>query len=67
MWQAYKEIAKHWKMLYNISRFNSKKGVTLWKLLQGARYLGNAKKHFRYLKKCDKELLLKSEAATVSL
>ena len=65
IWQAYKEIGKHWKILYQISAFNRRKGVPVWGLLKGAHYLHNAKKHFRYLKKCDKGLLLKSEAAAV--
>ena len=66
IWQAYKEIGKHWKVLYQISAFNRRKGVATWALLKGARYLHNAKKHFRYLKTSDKALVLTSEAAAVT-
>lgn len=67
LWQAYKEIAKHWKVLYRISLINRKNGVAYWKLLTGARYLRNARKHFGFLKKCDKELVLKSDTATITV
>ncbi|HSN08021.1 MAG TPA: hypothetical protein VLS85_03230 [Hanamia sp.] len=59
--EAYKEIAKHWKVLYQISRYNHKAGLPYWNIMKGARYLGTAKKHFRFLKKCNSRLVLKSK------
>ena len=67
IWQAYKEIAKHWKVLCQISLINHKNGVARWKFLTGARYLRNAQKYFGFLKKCDKQLVLKSNPATVTI
>jgi hypothetical protein len=58
MWQAYKEIAYHWKMLFEISSYNHRAGLSYWSLLTGARYLRKAKKHFRFLRRYDKQLIL---------
>lgn len=60
--QAYKEIIKHWKALYEISSYNHKAGIRYWSLLKGARYLYNAKKHFRFLREYDASVVLKSTA-----
>jgi len=58
--EGYKEILKHWHALYEISSYNHKAGLPYWGFLKGYRYLRNAKKHFRFLKKCDRSLVLKS-------
>lgn len=58
--EAYKEIMKHWKALYEISSYNHQSGIKYWSLAKGARYLFNAKKHFRFLRKCDAGIVLKS-------
>jgi len=63
IWQAYKEIAKHWKVLYQISLYNHRQGLPYWSLLKGAFYLREAKKRFRFLRKCDAALILKNQAA----
>ena len=51
---AYKEILKHWKVLYRISRYNYKKGVKYWPLMQGLDFLKATKKHYRRMKEADK-------------
>lgn len=56
---AYKEILRHWKALYHISKANRAKGVEYWGLNKGYRFLQNSKRHFNVLKKLDKELILK--------
>lgn len=61
MQQAYKEIAEHWKMLYQISAYNHASGLSYWSFLKGARYLRKAKKHFRFLRKYNKQLIAKGE------
>ena len=61
IWQAYKEIAKHWKVLYKISLYNHQQGLPYWNLFKGAFYLRNAKRRFRFLRKCDASLILKSQ------
>ena len=56
--EAYKEIRKHWKALYDISRYNHKNGFPHWNLLKGYRFLQRSRKHFKKLKALDKKLLL---------
>jgi hypothetical protein len=61
LFQAYKEIMKHWKTLYEISSYNHRSGIQYWSLFKGARYLFNAKKHFRFLKKCESSIVLENQ------
>jgi hypothetical protein len=65
MRQAYKEIAKHWEILYRISRYNNRQGLPYWNVFKGTCFLASAKLHFRYLRKCDKKLVLKSSSTGV--
>lgn len=51
---AYKEILKHWKALYKISRFNYKQGVKYWPMMKGLKFLTETKKHYRIMKEADK-------------
>jgi len=53
--QAYKIFLHHWKMMYKISRYNHKHGISYWKFRRGWRFLKEAKKHFRKLKQLDAE------------
>ena len=50
---AYKEILKHWKVLYKISRYNYKQGVKYWPLMKGLQFLRAAKKHYHIIKNAD--------------
>lgn len=50
---AMKEIAKHWKDLYEIGKINHKKGVPYWTFMQGWRFMQKAKKNFKRLKEAD--------------
>jgi hypothetical protein len=56
--QAYKEILLHWKLMYEASKINHKSGNSYWSFMKGHRFLKNSKKHFKVLKKLDKELIL---------
>lgn len=58
LWQAYKEILFHWKMMYAIARKNRANGLPYWGFQKGRRFLKNSKKHFDVLKKLDEELIL---------
>jgi hypothetical protein len=51
--QAYREILKHWKWLYKISKYNHEHGTPYWSLKRGRKFLRQAQKHFRMLKKFD--------------
>lgn len=54
--QAYKEIVMHWKILYNISCDNHKKGISYWSFSKGYGFLKTAKKNFRILEQLDKKI-----------
>jgi hypothetical protein len=56
--KAYKEILKHWKYLFEISRLNCKNGSPYWGWKKGYRFLQNSKKYFRKLKRLDEDLIL---------
>lgn len=54
--QAYKEILRHWKAMYEISRDNRKRGIEYWNFLKGYRFLQNSKRYFDKVKQIDKTL-----------
>ena len=56
--QAYKEILRHWKVMYEISACNQKKGIAYWDLWKGYRFLRRSKKYFHVLKQLDRQLFL---------
>ncbi|MCH5689324.1 hypothetical protein LWM68_36840 [Niabella sp. W65] len=51
--KAYKTILQHWKVLYEISRYNARQGHAYWSYRRGKKYLKAAKHHFRILEKFD--------------
>lgn len=51
---AYKEILKHWKVLYGISKYNRMHGVKCWPLLKGIRFRNATNKHYRIIREADK-------------
>ncbi len=53
LFQAYKILLHHWKVLYEISRSNRRKGIKYWSYKAGARFSKKAKLHFRVLKQLD--------------
>jgi hypothetical protein len=53
---AHREILRHWKMLYDISAINRKRGNPVWPLLKGWRFLQASKKHFKLLKDLDEKV-----------
>ena len=53
---AWKEILKHWKILYEISRYNHKAGVSYWPAMKGIRFRIETKKHYKKIKEADKEI-----------
>ncbi|MEO6818624.1 MAG: hypothetical protein ABI266_05760 [Ginsengibacter sp.] len=56
LWQAYKEIVRHWKILHEISSYNHRMGIYYWPFMDGYRFLGKAKNHYKTLRKCDSML-----------
>lgn len=51
LWQAYKTILHHWRVLYQISKYNARNGHPYWPYKKGRDFLRAAKKHFRRLEK----------------
>ncbi len=51
---AWKEILKHWKILYSISRQKYKDGVKYWPLIKGIRFRLATKKHYKIIKAADR-------------
>ena len=53
LWRAYGVILHHWKVLYQISRYNHRNGTPYWSFKRGKKYLMDARKHFKMLEKYD--------------
>jgi hypothetical protein len=53
---AWKEILKHWKILYKISKYNHNKGVEYWPLKKGIRFRNETKKYYKKINKADKDI-----------
>lgn len=53
---AWKEILKHWKILYRISRYNYKNGVKYWPALKGFRFRIQTNKHYKKIRDADKKI-----------
>jgi hypothetical protein len=51
---AYKEILKHWKVLYEISKYNRINGIKCWSLLKGIRFRKATNEHYRVIREADK-------------
>jgi hypothetical protein len=51
---AYKEILKHWKALYRISKYNTSLGHKPWPFKKGRKFLKNAAKNIAIMKAADK-------------
>ena len=52
--KAWKEILKHWKILFEISRYNHRHGVHYWPFIKGFRFRMETKKYFKKIKAVDK-------------
>ncbi len=53
---AWKEILKHWKILYEISSYNHKQGVSYWPFMKGLRFRSDTKKYYKIIKEADKAI-----------
>jgi hypothetical protein len=54
--KAWKEILKHWKILFKISRYNHHHGVDYWPFIKGLRFRIQTKKYFKKLNAADKKI-----------
>jgi len=53
---AYKEILKHWKALYKISKYNAGMGVKPWPFKKGREFLANSRKIKAAMKEVDAQI-----------
>ena len=53
LWKAYATLLKHWKALYQISRYNHKNGTPYWSYRRGKDFLKESNKHFKILEQYD--------------
>ena len=50
---AYKEILKHWKALYEISKYNVSRGVKPWPLMKGLKFRKETKEIYAIMREAD--------------
>lgn len=55
LWQAQKIFLYHWKILYQISKYNHKHGIHYWNFKRGLKFQIAARKEYNLLKKIDAE------------
>ncbi len=55
LFQAYEIVLHHWKVLYQISKYNHQHGIPYWSFKRGWIFLKDAKAHFKKLKILDHE------------
>ena len=58
LFQANKVFLRHWKVLYEISAFNHKKGIRYWPFKKGLAFLKQAKQHLKQLEEYEKKILI---------
>ena len=54
--RAYKEILKHWKALYKISKYNAGMGIKPWPFKKGREFLANSRKMKIAMKEVDVQI-----------
>lgn len=58
-YEALREFAHHWKVLYQIGAYNHKhNGMPYWGNKEGNKWLGQARRHGELLEKLDREVLI---------
>lgn len=55
LWKAHKIFLHHWKILYQISKYNHQNGYPYWDFKRGRLFLKEARKEYNMLKKLDAE------------
>jgi hypothetical protein len=50
---AYRELLKHWKALYEISKYNHNNGFPYWSFKKGYDFIKASQQHFKLLEKFD--------------
>jgi len=53
---AYREILKHWKALYNISKYNASQGIKPWSFRKGVRFMNETKALYKLMREADQKI-----------
>ncbi len=53
---AYREILKHWRWLFIISKYNAARGVKPWGFFKGRKFLRDTKQMYRMMKEADAKM-----------
>jgi hypothetical protein len=53
LWQAYAELLRHWRLLYQVSAWNNAHGHPYWPFWEGLRYLRAVNRHLDVLDQYD--------------
>lgn len=53
---AWREILKHWKVLFRISKLNNASGIKYWPAMKGFRFVKETKKYYKKIKTADKQI-----------
>lgn len=56
LFAAQRVFLRHWKVLYQISKYNHQQGHRYWPFKKGLKFLREGKKHFAILEKFDSEI-----------
>ena len=56
LWQAYRIVLHHWRMLYEISRDNRRLGVPRWSFWRGWRFLAASERHIQRLRRLETQI-----------
>lgn len=58
LFQAYRVLLMHWKVLYRISKINARQGHAYWPFLKGLRHMKQSGRHMKELEACDSQILV---------
>lgn len=53
---AWREILKHWKILYEISSYNHQQGVAYWPFIKGLLFRIHTRRYFKIINKADRNI-----------
>lgn len=56
--EANSEFLRHWKVLYQISKYNHQQGIRYWSFGRGWAFLKEAKRHLKVLEQYDREIII---------
>jgi hypothetical protein len=55
--RAYREILMHWRLLYEISNYNSRNGVKPWPFMKGYQFINQTNSLFKAMREADAKII----------